>query len=125
MRIKTLFKVALDTISQYENVPYFNNKTLGTRGALKAEVGKGSPEDIREEVKNIAIREKINIDNLDKDNLKRFLVDHNKDKGKNDAREKCGCENIGSQQPAQSPPRCGTGRSHNYARRKRSCAHSL
>src|SRR3989344_1132631 len=77
MRIKTLFKVALDTISQYENVPYFNNKTLGTRGALKAEVGKGSPEDIREEVKNIAIREKINIDNLDKDNLKRFLVDHN------------------------------------------------
>src|SRR3989344_4228402 len=77
MKIKILSEEALRTIHEYRDVPYFNNKTLGTRGALKAEVGKGSPEDIKEEVKNIAIRKKIKIENMPKEELKKFMVNNN------------------------------------------------
>lgn len=68
MNTKTLTKEALDVIDQYMafkitpgasgptgqevsvNVPYYNNKRIGLKGALRAETGKGSPREVYEEV---------------------------------------------------------------------------
>lgn len=86
MNTKILSDKALSVIDQYKNfqigsavcsIPYYNNKTGGLRGALKAEVGKGSPKDIYDEVKNIIEIEKIDQKSLNSENLKRLLVENN------------------------------------------------
>jgi len=56
--------------------PYFNNRHIRLRGALRVLIGKGSPEEISEEAQLFALREKINLTNFETETLKKFLVDH-------------------------------------------------
>lgn len=59
--------------------PYFNNAKLGQRGQLKALVGKGTPAEIVDEAKIIAIQYKQNILNPDisADDMRKFLIENN------------------------------------------------
>lgn len=57
--------------------PYFNNKRSKARAALRVLVGKGTPTDIEEEATLIALREKVDLSKLKKEQLTQFLVDHN------------------------------------------------
>ncbi len=86
MSAKLLSEKAISVINQYRNfstgtavctIPYFNNRHTELRGGLKAQVGKGSPEDIMEEAKNAALIEKVKLEALDSVSLKKFLVDRN------------------------------------------------
>ena len=54
--------------------PYFNNRRRKNRGGLRVAKGKGSPEEIAEEVKIIAKLSHVDISILPKDKLKEFLV---------------------------------------------------
>jgi len=56
--------------------PYFNNRRIKIRGGLRALIGKGSPEDIVEEATIISLREKIDLQKLSNEELKKFLVDN-------------------------------------------------
>lgn len=58
------------------SIPYFNNRHLGLRGGLPAEVGKGSPEKIREEAEHIAFIKRIDVQSFTNESLKHFLVDY-------------------------------------------------
>ncbi|MBT3538908.1 hypothetical protein HOF40_00735 [Candidatus Parcubacteria bacterium] len=82
---KTLSQTTLDLIDQFLNLtfngkkvstPYFNNRRAGSRGALRVSVGKGSIEDIREELKILSLREKVDLRDLDEEIIKRFIVNH-------------------------------------------------
>ncbi len=86
METKTLSKPAMKLIQEYLELPfsnekvscpYFNNRRAKVRGGLRVLIGKGTPKDIVEEARLITLREKIDITELDKENLKKFLVDHN------------------------------------------------
>ncbi len=86
MTIKTLSKSALNVIDQYLHfkmgstscsVPYFNNKTKLSRLALRVNVGKGSPQDISDEVQSLIVKSHIAIDSLTAESLKKILVDQN------------------------------------------------
>lgn len=86
MNTKLLSNKALAVIDQYKNfsvasatcsIPYFNNARTGLRGAMRAEVGKGSPKDIYEEVEQITIKGKIDTKTFDNEALKKFLVEKN------------------------------------------------
>lgn len=55
--------------------PYFNNRRSKIRGGLRALVGKGSPEDIKEEVEIISLKEKKDLQKCTSQELKEFLVD--------------------------------------------------
>lgn len=56
--------------------PYFINKKNKIRGALRALIGKGTPDEIVEEATICALKEKINLATLDTSSLRKFLVDH-------------------------------------------------
>lgn len=58
------------------NCPYFNNRHTKVRGGLRALIGKGSPEDIVEETLIFSLREKINLNNLTAEELKKYLIKH-------------------------------------------------
>ncbi len=82
----SLSQPAFDVIHAYEaltfgenNVicPYFNNKRQKVRGALRALIGKGSPEEIVEEATIIALRKHLDLRTLDEQTIKTFLVDNN------------------------------------------------
>ena len=86
MSAKLLSEKALLVINQYKNfnvgaavcsVPYYNNRKAQLRGGLKAQVGKGSPKDITEELETVARMQKINTQALDSITLKKILVDNN------------------------------------------------
>lgn len=86
METKTLSDNSLKIIEQYQNfkignavcsIPYFNNRTLGLRGALRVESGKGSIDDLKEEIEQKIFKEKLDIKSFDNDSLKRYLVDNN------------------------------------------------
>ena len=86
MNTKRISDEALRVIEQYKNfqignstcsIPYFNNKTTARRAGLRAEIGKGSPKDIFDEAEHRAIPQKIDLNLLDSENLKKFLVDSN------------------------------------------------
>lgn len=86
MENKKLSKEALEIIDQYTNfkigqatcsVPYFNNKTKKRRAAFRTYIGKGSPQDIREELETIITKNKIDRNSLTKDSLKKILIDNN------------------------------------------------
>ncbi|MDP3962854.1 MAG: hypothetical protein Q8Q03_03245 [bacterium] len=86
MNTKLLSEKALSVIDQYLNfrvgsavlsIPYFNNRHSQARMKLRVQVGKGSPKDILDELHDIAVAEKINLNSLDSSGLKKFLVDHN------------------------------------------------
>lgn len=76
---------ALNIIDQYKSfrvgsavtsVPYCNNRTRARRGRTSAEVGKGSPKDILDEVEQILVMQKVDIKSLTADGLKRFMVEN-------------------------------------------------
>ncbi len=86
MNIKTLSEHATSVIDQYMNfsvgkavcsIPYFNNKTTRSRGALRAYVGKGSPKDIYEEVTASLTKEHVSVDVLTGESLKKYMTDKN------------------------------------------------
>lgn len=86
MNTKLISEKALSVIDQYLNfnlgsatcpVPYYNNKKTGLRGSLRVAVGKGSPKEIFEEVRDFTTLEKIDTKNLDSISLKRILVEKN------------------------------------------------
>lgn len=56
--------------------PYFNNRHSNVHGGLRALVGKGSVEDITEEVTILSLKERIKLSELSAEGLTRFLVDH-------------------------------------------------
>ncbi|MCB9798252.1 C40 family peptidase [Candidatus Nomurabacteria bacterium] len=57
--------------------PYFINKGNRVRAALRVMCGKGTPEEIVDEAKTLALREGINLKEKNADEVKAFLVDHN------------------------------------------------
>lgn len=86
MNTKLISDKALAVIDQYKNfsiasatcsVPYFNNSRAGLRGAMRAEVGKGNPKDIYEEVEQITVKGKLDTKTFDNEYLKKFLVEKN------------------------------------------------
>jgi len=83
---KTLSQSALDVVKNYAqmsfgdrkiNCPYFNNRRSKVRAGLRVVIGKGSPEEIVDEANLFALREKIDLKNLQNEAIKQFLVDHN------------------------------------------------
>ena len=85
MSSKFLSEKAISVINRYKNftvgsavfsIPYYNNRHFGARARLLAQVGKGGPENILEEIENLAHREKVSIANADSVSMKKFLVDH-------------------------------------------------
>lgn len=86
MNTKIISQEAFDIIDQYKNfkvgnaicsVPYFNNRTTKLRGAIRVEIGKGSPKDIFDEVEQFCIKNKVEINSLTSESLKALLVDSN------------------------------------------------
>jgi hypothetical protein len=86
MNTKILSQRSLSVINQYmdfvigkahSNIPYFNNKTSRSRGALRAYIGKGSPKEIHEEVMACLTKEHAEPGVLTDENLKRYLVNKN------------------------------------------------
>ena len=86
MQDKTLSKEALQIINSYLNLPflektvpcpYFNNRRARVRGALKVMIGKGGVQDIIEEANIFAVKEGVDLNTLDEEQLRKFLVDHN------------------------------------------------
>lgn len=57
------------------SVPYYNNKTIKTRAALRPYIGKGSPQEIHDEVRAVALRDRIVLENLADESLKKLLTD--------------------------------------------------
>jgi len=57
--------------------PYVNNRRLGILGGLRAQIGKGSPEEIVEEARIMALKEKVDLAALNSEQLTKFLIDHN------------------------------------------------
>jgi len=55
--------------------PYYNNRRGGIRAGLRPLIGKGSPDEITEEVILIALKSRENIKGMDEKDLKRFIVD--------------------------------------------------
>ncbi len=81
----TLSRQALDIINSYEqlnigaekiNTPYFNNRTSNLRGALRVLIGKGTAQDIIDEARILALREKIDLDKMNNEMMVQFLTDH-------------------------------------------------
>jgi hypothetical protein len=86
LETKTLTQHALKVADAYENfsygpascnIPYFNNKVFRNRGALRTYSGKGSIEDISDELSTILIKNKIDKKDLSGDVLKKLLVENN------------------------------------------------
>lgn len=85
MSTTTISEPALAVIENYLHLPfpdhdiacpYFVNRRMQVRGALRAMIGKGSPIEITEEATIVALKEKVNLKNLGNETLKKFLVDH-------------------------------------------------
>ena len=86
MDTKTLSPEAMAVIDSYRHfkigaaecsVPYFNNKTIRSRGALSAIIGKGSPKEIFDEAETIVFKSRAEPASLTGDALKKLLADHN------------------------------------------------
>ena len=77
MNTKVISQSALDMIEQYKNVPYFNNKTQVQRASLRVKVGKGSPKEIFDEIKELAILNRVDTKVFNDENLRRFMVINN------------------------------------------------
>ena len=84
--MEQLSSQAQKVIDQYLNLkigkktittPYFNNRRKNIRGALRVLIGKGSPEDIVEEATIFSLREKVKLEELNAEQTKKYLIDHN------------------------------------------------
>lgn len=85
MPTKHLSDNALAVLDSYEhlkigekkiNTPYFNNRTSNLRGALRVLIGKGTAQEIIDETRIIALRDKLELENFDEIELVKFLTDH-------------------------------------------------
>lgn len=85
MSAKILSENAFSVINKYRNfsvgiavanIPYFNNRRQKARAKLRVQIGKGSPEEIREELNTVATLQKINLDAVDSITLKKILFDN-------------------------------------------------
>ncbi|PCI30396.1 hypothetical protein COB55_00305 [Candidatus Wolfebacteria bacterium] len=83
---KTLSLEALKVIDSYlsfstnvdrVSIPYYNNARHDIRGGLNVFGGKGSIEDIHEEIDILAKKEHVDLKSLPGEDLKKFLVEHN------------------------------------------------
>jgi len=86
MNTKTLSTRASSVIDQYNHfgimnaacsVPYYNNKTLRVRGALRTYAGKGSPQDIHEEIESLIRKNHLSAEQVSDEALKKILTDQN------------------------------------------------
>jgi hypothetical protein len=86
MNTKTLSTRALSVIDQYLrfkvgnavcSVPYFNNKAVRARAALRANIGKGSPKDIFDEMQTLIVRQHISLESLTDESLKKLMAENN------------------------------------------------
>lgn len=86
MTTKALSEQALSVIDKYLHfkigsaecsVPYFNNKTIRARAALRSTIGKGSPDEILEEIKSIMIKDHVDQNTINAELLKKTLTDNN------------------------------------------------
>ncbi len=86
MNTKTLSPRSLSVIDQYSHlkagsavasVPYFNNKTVRSRAAFRVYGGKGSPQDLSDEVNSIAVKQHLDLQSLADESLKKILVENN------------------------------------------------
>ncbi|MES2314795.1 MAG: hypothetical protein V4524_02575 [Patescibacteria group bacterium] len=86
MNTKTLSNRALSVIDQYLHftiggavcsIPYFNNKTTRARAALRSTIGKGSPQEIFEEIKSIMLKDHADQSAVTNELLKKTLTDNN------------------------------------------------
>ena len=86
MNTKTLSPRALSVIDQYTHfsvgravcsVPYFNNKTVRAKAALRVRIGKGSPKDIHEEITGIMVKQHVSTEVIADESLKKLLTDNN------------------------------------------------
>ncbi len=86
MNTKTLSTRALSVIDQYRqftvgsatcSVPYFNNKTKRSRGALRVYVGKGSPKELFEEIQSVLVKAHIDTSTISNETIKKLLTDEN------------------------------------------------
>jgi len=86
MTSKTLSPAALEVINHYAHLPfptqditcpYFNNRRSKVRAGLRVLLGKGSCSEIVDEALLFALREKVNLNKLSNEDLKKFLVEHN------------------------------------------------
>ena len=82
----TLSKNAIKTIHQYKhlhigdksiNTPYFINKINKVRAGLRVLIGKGTPTEIEDEANLIALRKKINLPKMTKEQITDFLIQNN------------------------------------------------
>ncbi len=86
MIIKKIEKPAMAIIDTFLHLPiknhviscpYFNNKVAKARAGLRVNLGKGSPEDIKQEIALIARKKHIDLEQLSRDDVKQFFVDNN------------------------------------------------
>ena len=86
MTSKTLSPQALAVIDGYLrfrigeavcSVPYFNNKTVRARAALAVNVGKGSPDDIKEDIRRHDPKNHVDVASITDSSLGKLMADHN------------------------------------------------
>ncbi len=86
MTTHTLSPQALETIQQYLHfpingetfaIPYYNNRRAKVRAGLRAMIGKGSIDDIREELDIVCLKQHVDTQTLSAEQAKKLLVDHN------------------------------------------------
>jgi hypothetical protein len=86
MNTKTISTHALSVINQYLHfkigdaecsIPYFNNKTIRARASLRSQNGKGSPQEIYEEIQTLLIKNHIDMRTITTESLKKILTDNN------------------------------------------------
>ena len=86
MNTKILSSHALSVIDQYLHfkignaecsVPYFNNKNTQARATMRVRIGKGSSQEISEEIQDLAIKNHIAIKAFSNNSLKKLLIDNN------------------------------------------------
>lgn len=58
-------------------MPYFNNKTKRSRGALRVYVGKGSPKELFEEIQSVLVKAHIDTSTVSNETIKKLLTDEN------------------------------------------------
>jgi hypothetical protein len=85
MKSISLSPEALQLVAQYKHLPfsnftvlcpYFNNKTVGLRGALGVHVGKGTPREIVEEVDILLKKKGLKISEINAETIRHFLIDN-------------------------------------------------
>ena len=85
METRQLSKPAMDIIEGYIHfkigeaicsVPYFNNKSAKKRASFRTYIGKGSPDDIHDEIETLLIKNHLKKDGLSNQDLKKFLIDN-------------------------------------------------